>query len=147
LWALPAVRSWVLRAVARPEPPTAVSPAVAEGSAKSAGSTVPGGISIVPGSRIAIEVPAGPWSVRARVEDRPDLSIVAQGGRAAFESAEERVRVRPDSGVSIHVTVPRTATWVEVVLAGRRLLLFRVGSVSTAAPRDDNGWYQLQARP
>lgn len=146
LWALPAVRNWVQDAVAGEAPSAVVIPVAVSGSAKARAPEAPSGIALVPGARVVIEVSAGSGGVRARLADRPDVSIAAEGGHAAFETAEGRLRVRPDRGVAIRIEVPQSAPLVEVIMAGRREFVVRAGIVTTNAPHDGQGWYQLPRR-
>ena len=105
------------------------------------------GIAITPGRRLTIDVtgaPSGPTTVA--LTDGNEVIVRALGGRPAFRSDVDRLVVANMATVAeLAIDIPRSAPWVDVRLAGRRVLRKAGTDVSSAAPRDSAGRYVLMA--
>jgi hypothetical protein len=120
--------------VAAPEPP---SPSDAAPT---------GGIAVAPHDRFSIRFASEQARGTAAVTlyDGPDIVARSVNGVARFMTDVDRLTVSNEgSAADYDIQVPRNATWVEVRVAGRRLLLKRGADVESDVRADSVGRYVL----
>jgi hypothetical protein len=80
--------------------------------------------------------------------DGPDIAINALVGTALFSSETDRVTIdNSGSEGSYEIELPRGARWVEILVAGKRLLLKRGGQIVTHSVMKPGGRYVIPLAP
>ena len=106
----------------------------------------PAGIAINPGGRLTILFPAAQTGGEAIVSmaDSGDVMVRALDG-ATFTSDIDRLLIehRGVPAPRYEIQIPRAAPWVEIRVAGRRILLQRLGRVIAGVGPDAQGRYRL----
>jgi hypothetical protein len=125
----------------RPVAPT-TAPAPRAGST----AATPSGIAVTPGRRLAIALRAEQTSgtMTVRITDGREVVVRATNGSAAFQTDVDRLTIaNEESDADYDVEVPRSAPWVEILVAGRRLLLKHGAVVAPPIAPDGQGAYSL----
>lgn len=144
LWAMPAVRSWIVRAAQITAPRDTAGRAGAPRPDSTTRPVETSGVAALPGAQFVVDVRGEGTTIRLRLVDRAEVSVVAGSGNAEFESSEGRVRVRTGRNVVISIDVPREARLVEVLLNGRRVCSVGVGTLTPSSSPDADGWHLLE---
>jgi hypothetical protein len=104
------------------------------------------GIAVPPSARFVIRFTTTQrkGSVTVTLTNEPDISISSLYGTATFTSENDRVTIdNAGSEASYDIELPRTARWVEILVASRRILLKRGDQIVTSRGADAGGHYVL----
>jgi hypothetical protein len=137
------VRAWVSRMVGLGNGATS-RPQRSAGATRSA--TGSAGIAVAPSDRFLIRFITTQKRGAATVSltNGSEITISALDGAAAFTSDIDRLTIdNAGSETSYEIHLPRGARWVEILVAGRRVLLKRGDRVVTSAGADSGGYYVL----
>jgi hypothetical protein len=79
-----------------------------------------------------------------RITDGREVVVRATNGSAAFQTDVDRLTIaNEESDADYDVEVPRSAPWVEILVAGRRLFLKHGAVVAPPIAPDGQGAYSL----
>ena len=109
-----------------------------------------GGIAVTPRARFTIRFASAQASGIATVTltDGPDIVARSVNGTATFMTDVDRLTIsNARSTADYEIQIPRSATWVEIRVATRRLLLKRGTEVQSDLRADSLGRYMLPLTP
>jgi hypothetical protein len=141
------VREWVNRVVLSTNGRTSRPPRSISVTPANPGSA---GIAVTPSDRFTIRFATTQKKGNAMVSmtDGPDIAINALDGTALFSSETDRVTIdNSGSEGSYEIELPRGARWVEILVAGKRLLLKRGGQIVTHSAMKPGGRYVIPLAP
>ena len=107
------------------------------------------GVALVPNGWLTIRFVAPVPESRVRVVIAParQLSLVPEGGDAAFSVADASIIVREATTPTFTLTVPDTLSGLSLESDGALLLEKRGSTITTRAPRDAHGAYVVTLGP
>jgi hypothetical protein len=97
---------------------------------------------------ITFAEPQAQGVVTVSLTDQPDIVARVLGGTAAFTTDRDRLTIENrGSAADYEIELPRSASWVEIAVGPRRLLLKEGDRVVTDGPIDTSGRYSLPLAP